>query len=95
MKTLSQEIYFNNDYDRYIKIVKEGNQITSISFMQGSDKTSFASVQTHNGCHHLLEIYKRLTAQKQHLHKKFANEKEVVEHAIELYVVAFILQEFI
>jgi hypothetical protein len=55
MKVLKSRIeYWSNDYDRQVLIVKVGNEIVGIDFMQGDEPVDFTG---RNGVPTILEIY--------------------------------------
>jgi hypothetical protein len=55
MKVLKSRIeYWSNDYDRQVLIIKEGNSIVGIDFMQGDEPYDFTG---RNGDPTILAVY--------------------------------------
>ena len=55
MKVLKSRIeYWSNDYDRQVLIIKEGNEIVGIDFMQGDEPYDFTG---RNGDPTILAVY--------------------------------------
>jgi len=55
MKVLKSRIeYWSNDYDRQVLIIKEGNEIVGIDFMQGDEPYDFMG---RNGEPNILSVY--------------------------------------
>ena len=78
MKVLKSRIeYWSNDYDRRVLIIKEGNEIVGIDFMQGDEPYDFTS---RNGDPTILAVY---NAAKPYLSK--ATEYECVNQAINIW----------
>ena len=90
-----KKIFFDKNYDRYILILKENNIIIDIDFMQGDSQDSYEILDNKDRKTNifLLEIFNRLQNNKKFMNTKFCSEIEEINHAIELYVVAFIFSE--
>ena len=78
MKVLKSRIeYWSNDYDRQVLIIREGNEIVGIDFMQGDEPVDFSNSK---GDRSILTVY---NASRVYLSGD--NENECVNQAINLW----------
>jgi hypothetical protein len=90
MKNTILKIVQQNEYDRYVFLTYENDEIIGLNFWQGLYKGSYECVMNDKGyepCIHLTDIYNRLKISYESI-----SQEERINKAIDLYTDAFIIQ---
>jgi hypothetical protein len=85
------------DYDRVIKYRVENGKVVFIDFLQGTDEPTIADLMQRDfEKNPIIDIYNNLIGQEVFLSSKISEYKRKykINHAIELYIIAYIFQEF-
>jgi hypothetical protein len=91
MKNTILKVVKQKEYDRYVFLTYENDEIVGLNFWQGLYEGSYDIVMNDKGyepCIHLTDIYNRLK-----ITYKEISEDERINKAIDLYTDAFIIQE--
>lgn len=82
--------------DRYVKYVTENGKVVHIDFLQGMCEDTFEALAKRDLTPNpIIDIYNRVVAQQEFLFTNVSQLKRIykINHAIELYIMAYIVQE--